>query len=126
MITSIRDWLFPKVPLLPLQFDDEGYMIQFNGSRRHKTIRVNDEEYIFRCQYNPKEPFLRSGREGPAFPPLHRHLQQNEYVTVIQGKLCYELAGKQGRATAGETLHLPQDVPHTVCSIRSLQSEWSC
>lgn len=50
--------------LVPQKFDDEGYLVYFGGARRHKTVRMDDGEYCFRCEYNPKDPFIGAGRES--------------------------------------------------------------
>lgn len=48
--------------LVPLEYDNEGYLVCFDGARKHKTIRMDEEEYTFRCQYNLKDPFISGGR----------------------------------------------------------------
>lgn len=63
MVEAIQNWLFPKVPLVAPDFDDEGYHTYFNGARRHKTTRQDEEEYTFRCQYSPTDVVTGAGRE---------------------------------------------------------------
>lgn len=50
--------------MVPQKIDDEGYMVYFGGARRNKTIRMDEGEYRFRCEYNPKDPFIGAGRES--------------------------------------------------------------
>jgi len=113
MLEFIQNWLFPKVPLAPQVYDDEGYQVYFGGARRHKTIRMDDGEYAFRCQYSPTDPFTGAGRESAAYPPLHFHRNQSEEVRVIQGRVGYVLEKRVGFASKGDVLQLPKGKRHT-------------
>ncbi|EPQ60188.1 hypothetical protein GLOTRDRAFT_89773 [Gloeophyllum trabeum ATCC 11539] len=113
MLKFFQDRLFPKVPLIPMKMDDEGYYVQFGGARRHKTIKMSDDEYIFRCEYDPKDPFTGAGRETGAFPLLHWHRNQDEWFKVIQGRVGYVLDGKSGFVEKGTEVALPSGVIHT-------------
>ncbi|TFK56927.1 hypothetical protein OE88DRAFT_1730359 [Heliocybe sulcata] len=109
----VQDLLFPKVPLVPMKVDEDGYYVQFGGARRHKTIRMDEGEYTFRCEYNPKDPFISAGRETAAFPLLHWHRNQNEWFKVIQGRVGYVLNGKEGVVTEGTLVTLKSGDIHT-------------
>jgi mannose-6-phosphate isomerase-like protein (cupin superfamily) len=46
-------------------------------------------------------------------PPMHVHLLQEEAVTVVEGRMGYQLAGDEPReAGPGETVACPRGVPH--------------
>jgi len=112
MLTRIQNWLFPKVPLLPLQYDDEGYQVCFGGGRRHKTIRMDEEAFVFIARYSPKNPFTGAGRDSPAYPPLHFHYLQTEWLKILQGRVGWVVEKEEGIACKGETVELPKGKVH--------------
>lgn len=112
MLQIIQNWLFAKVPLVPLEYDDEGYQVCFGGARRHKTIRMDEEEYTFRCQYSPTDPFTGAGRGSAAFPPPHWHRRQEEEFKVFQGSVGYVLDGIECIAYPGTVVKIPIGIDH--------------
>ena len=46
-------------------------------------------------------------------PPMHTHFKQDECITVISGKMGYQISGKEPKiATAGETVLFKRGIPH--------------
>lgn len=52
-------------------------------------------------------------KQGGLKPALHIHEKQDEIFEVISGKLTYHLHGRLEVAGPGETIVLPQGLPHT-------------
>jgi quercetin dioxygenase-like cupin family protein len=48
-----------------------------------------------------------------AVVPRHQH-ENEQVVTVVQGRLRFDIAGEQLELGAGETVALPANVPHEV------------
>ncbi|KAH9914739.1 uncharacterized protein B0H18DRAFT_1125322 [Fomitopsis serialis] len=123
MFATTRDWVFPK-------YDEEGWQVCFSGARRHKVLVSTPEKFMFRCQYNPKDPITGAGKlssdcvsnelsdilliaASVAFPPLHWHRDQTEYFDIIQGRVGYVLDGQEGYASAGDQVVIPSGAIHT-------------
>lgn len=51
------------------------------------------------------------------WPPRHLHHEQDEWVYVIEGEMVFEVGEKRFRASAGESVFLPRQVPHVWTSI---------
>lgn len=56
-------------------------------------------------------PGLYAGFAGSS--AFHSHPEQEEALAVVAGSLGYNLGGRIGTAAAGETLVVPQGVPHS-------------
>lgn len=55
------------------------------------------------------ESFCKPG----AGPPMHTHLQQDECLTIISGKMSYQLQGEEPKmAYAGETVLFKKGIAH--------------
>ncbi|KAF9806228.1 hypothetical protein IEO21_08773 [Rhodonia placenta] len=125
MLLLLRDWLFPKVPMVPLERDSEGYYVGFGRCRRHKTLRMDDEEYRFRSHYRMQDPFNCVGRGSSTWTngsiPNSFHMEQDELFKVIQGRMCYVCNGKEGVAHTGAVVELPKGAVHTVCLPHTVQ-----
>jgi len=50
-------------------------------------------------------------------PPLHLHKAQNEWLYVLEGRLLFEMDGRQVEGTAGTSVFVPRGVPHTFQNI---------
>ena len=46
-------------------------------------------------------------------PPLHMHYDQDETFYVIEGEYIFQLGDKKTKLTAGDTIYLPRNIPHT-------------
>jgi hypothetical protein len=70
-LQRIQDWFLPKVhmlvawaevffcqvPLVPPKYDDEGSQFCFGGTKRPKTVRMDNEENSFHHQYSWNDSF---------------------------------------------------------------------
>lgn len=50
---------------------------------------------------------------GNAGPPEHFHPSYDEHFDIVQGDFLFVIDGKEQRASAGEQLAIPKEVPHT-------------
>ncbi len=46
-------------------------------------------------------------------PPLHRHVKEDEFMYVLEGRLRFRLDGTDHTAPAGSFVFIPRGVPHT-------------
>lgn len=49
---------------------------------------------------------------GTGIPP-HQHGREDETFHIVSGEVDFTVAGKSHLATAGTTVHIPRNVPHT-------------
>lgn len=50
-------------------------------------------------------------------PPLHIHLAQDEVFYIVEGEYLFQLGDEQFRATAGDTVFAPRQVPHAFAQV---------
>ena len=50
-------------------------------------------------------------------PPLHIHLAQDEVFYIVEGEYLFQLGEEKFRATAGDTVFAPRQVPHTFAQV---------
>ncbi|EJD42152.1 hypothetical protein AURDEDRAFT_115145 [Auricularia subglabra TFB-10046 SS5] len=113
LISALQNFFFPKVPLVPPKFDENGWRVGFAGGRRHKTLKMTPEEFVVRCIYSVSNPFTGKGRASQSSPPLHWHRQQAEEFTVLDGTLGYLVDDVEHYAKKGETITLHPGHIHT-------------
>jgi quercetin dioxygenase-like cupin family protein len=53
----------------------------------------------------------------PGGPPLHRHLEQDEWFYVMEGEVKFQIGGQFHRLTAGDSVLAPRRIPHTFTSV---------
>ena len=49
---------------------------------------------------------------GASGGPRHLHREQDEWVYVLEGTCCFEVAGEHRTLAAGESLFIPRKTPH--------------
>jgi mannose-6-phosphate isomerase-like protein (cupin superfamily) len=54
---------------------------------------------------------------APGGPPLHLHLEQDEWFYVMEGKMAFFVGGKHLELSPGESVLGPRRVPHAFSSI---------
>jgi mannose-6-phosphate isomerase-like protein (cupin superfamily) len=54
---------------------------------------------------------------GPGGPPLHMHLNQEEWFYVMEGQVEFLVGEKRVMLKAGESILAPRRVPHTFSSL---------
>jgi quercetin dioxygenase-like cupin family protein len=50
-------------------------------------------------------------------PPLHLHLLQDEIFFIQQGDYLFQVGNEKHKLTAGDTIFLPRNVPHTFAQV---------
>jgi mannose-6-phosphate isomerase-like protein (cupin superfamily) len=53
----------------------------------------------------------------PGGPPLHLHLNQEEWFYVIEGQVAFQVGDQRLELRAGESVLAPRRVPHTFSSV---------
>jgi mannose-6-phosphate isomerase-like protein (cupin superfamily) len=53
----------------------------------------------------------------PGGPPLHMHLNQDEWFYVVEGEVVFQVGDKRVQLTPGESVLGPRRVPHAFSSI---------
>ena len=53
----------------------------------------------------------------PGGPPLHMHLNQEEWFYVMEGSVAFIVGDKRATLNAGESILAPRRVPHTFSSL---------
>jgi quercetin dioxygenase-like cupin family protein len=46
-------------------------------------------------------------------PSLHKHLHQDEVFHVVEGEFLFQVGNDRQTLTAGDTIFLPRNIPHT-------------
>lgn len=107
--------------LMALPFEKEGEKIGFlvkSGDARHgkhtpfKGINPNDLKISSKDTGGQMSVFEYIGIEKTG-PALHLHLDQDEVFYVVEGDYLFQLGDNQHNLTAGDTIFLPRNIPHT-------------
>lgn len=56
--------------------------------------------------------FEQRGESPNGGPPLHIHLEQDEFFFVLEGEYQFEVGGERVAMGPGDTIFLPRGVPH--------------
>lgn len=56
--------------------------------------------------------FEQIGHTPHGGPPLHVHLEQDEWFHVLEGEYLFQCGEERWHARAGDTVFLPRQVPH--------------
>ena len=54
---------------------------------------------------------------APGGPPLHLHLQQEEWFYVMAGEVAFQVGDQRANLKAGESVLAPRRIPHTFSSV---------
>ena len=55
----------------------------------------------------------------PGGPPLHYHLEQEEWFYVMEGEVLFQVGEKRLRLGAGESVLAPRKVPHGFTAVET-------
>ena len=50
-------------------------------------------------------------------PPLHLHLEQEEWFYVVEGEFLFQVGEERIRLKSGDSILGPRKVPHTFCAV---------
>lgn len=97
--------------------DKDGFLVK-SGEARHgkhtpyQGVNPNDLKISSKDTDGQMSVFEYIGLEKTG-PPLHLHLEQDEVFYVVEGDYLFQLGDKQHELSAGDTIFLPRNVPHT-------------
>ncbi|HEV2501292.1 MAG TPA: cupin domain-containing protein [Terriglobia bacterium] len=55
-------------------------------------------------------------------PPLHLHLNQEEWFYIMEGEVVFQVGGQRLHLHAGESVLAPRRIPHTFSSVAATPS----
>lgn len=97
-----------------------GYLV------KARTARLNQQNFLGHSPVDLKVAAQDTGTALSIFeytgrdqggPPLHIHLAQDEVFYVVEGEYLFQLGEEKFRATAGDTVFAPRQVPHTFAQV---------
>lgn len=99
----------------------KGFVVKSGKSRFGESTRIggtspNDIKISAKDTDGNLTVFEYLGNEKGG-PPLHVHPNQDEIFYVIEGNYLFEVGGEQQTLTAGDTIFLPRNVPHTFAQL---------
>ncbi len=53
----------------------------------------------------------------PGGPPLHKHLYQEEWFYVVEGRVAFQVGDQRMELRTGESVLAPRMIPHTFSSV---------
>lgn len=76
------------------------------------TLNTLDIKISGKDTNNELAVFEQTGQTPYGGPPMHIHMEQDEWFFVIEGEYLFECGGNKFNMKAGDTLFLPRNVPH--------------
>jgi quercetin 2,3-dioxygenase len=109
--------LVPTLKLPNINDDQKGFVVRKGKARNDKHlpfrgININDLKVSKADTKGNFSLFEYIGVEktGPSF---HVHLEQDEHFFVIEGEYKFRLGEEYFKLTAGDSIFLPRNIPHT-------------
>ncbi|MCC6413482.1 MAG: cupin domain-containing protein [Saprospiraceae bacterium] len=80
----------------------------------HTITNCLGEKIIFQALEQPGDKLIVESFCEPGFgPPMHTHLKQDECLTVVSGRMAYQIQGEETKyAGPGETVMFERGVAH--------------
>lgn len=85
-----------------------------------KSIRLGPDEWVIRAtgaSTGGRLDFLEGTISYLQGPPLHIHLEQDDTIMVVQGKLRVQIAEEFLDLSAGDLVSVPKGVAHTFANL---------
>jgi quercetin dioxygenase-like cupin family protein len=97
--------------------DKNGFLVKSGEARfgRHtpyKGVNPNDLKISTKDTDGQMSLFEYIGIEKTG-PPMHVHLEQDEVFYIVEGNYLFQVGDQQHKLTAGDTIFLPRNIPHT-------------
>jgi quercetin 2,3-dioxygenase len=97
--------------------EKEGFLVKSGQARNGKHtpfrgINPNDLKISTLDTAGQMSVFEYIGFEKTG-PALHVHLEQDEVFYVVEGEYLFQLGEKKHLLSAGDTIFLPRNIPHT-------------
>ncbi len=94
-----------------------GFSVAAGADRFGKGVKLGGEPYD--CKVSAKDTdgaMCVFEFTGSGSGPKHLHHDQDEWIYILEGEFVFEIGGKRSRASAGESVFIPRNVPHVwVC-----------
>lgn len=96
---------------------EKGFVVKAKGSRFNETTKLNgkspnDIKISSKDTDGGLTVFEYTGNEKGG-PPLHVHAKQDEIFFIVEGDYIFQVGDEKHLLTAGDTIFLPRQVPHT-------------
>jgi quercetin dioxygenase-like cupin family protein len=85
---------------------------RFNEPIKYRGVNPNDVKISAKDTDGQLSVFEYVGFQKIG-PPLHVHFNQDEIFYVVEGEFLFQLDSEKMTLKAGDTIFLPQNVPHT-------------
>ncbi len=85
---------------------------RFNEPIKYRGVNPNDVKISAKDTDGQLSVFEYVGFQKIG-PPLHIHFNQDEIFYVVEGEFLFQLDSEKMTLKAGDTIFLPQNVPHT-------------
>ncbi len=97
-----------------------GYVTKAQAARLGQQTRLgpstNDLKVAAQDTGGALSIFEFTGRDQGG-PPLHIHLAQDEVFYIVAGEYLFQVGDQKFRATAGDTVFAPRQVPHAFAQV---------
>lgn len=102
---------------IPAKRTNKGFVVKANKSRFDETTKLygnspNDIKVSAKDTDGDLTIFEYTGNVKGG-PPLHIHLNQDEIFFIVEGSYTFKVGDDMHYLTAGDTIFLPRQVPHT-------------
>jgi quercetin 2,3-dioxygenase len=102
---------------IPAQRTGKGFVVKAKKSRFEETTKLygnspNDIKVSMKDTNGDLTIFEYTGNVKGG-PPLHIHLHQDEIFFIVEGNYTFKVGEDIHQLTAGDTIFLPRQVPHT-------------
>jgi mannose-6-phosphate isomerase-like protein (cupin superfamily) len=118
-LTAIPLVLFAKLKSIGNTRTDKPFKVNSGEARfgrhyRMKGITLNtlDIKISGKDTYNDLAVFEQIGQSPNGGPPLHIHIDQDEWFFVTEGEYLFQCGTDKFHMKAGDTIFLPRNMPH--------------
>jgi quercetin dioxygenase-like cupin family protein len=98
----------------------DAFSVKAGDTRIGKQLYIGSEEFSVKISSRDTGGSFAvlAGLVSPnGGPPLHRHLYQDEWFYIVDGKFLFESDGKNIHAGPGDTIFLPHGSSHTLQNV---------
>lgn len=82
-------------------------------SMKGVTLNTLDIKISGKDTNNELAVFEQTGQTPNGGPPLHLHIDQDEWFFVTEGEYLFQCGTERHHLRAGDTIFLPRNVPHS-------------
>lgn len=120
-IMALPTMSLPKLKLFknPIMRTDKPFKVGAGEARFGKhykmkgvTLNTLDIKISGKDTDNQLAVFEQAGHTPHGGPPLHVHIDQDEWFFVTEGEYLFQCGNERFRMRAGDTVFLPRNMPH--------------